>query len=67
MKHHPGVTVARYISRAPYGARGLKHGLGLEQKSLVSRAPYGARGLKQEYIYIIYIGRSAAPRTGRVG
>ena len=40
------VTPRKVAGRAPYGARGLKHGLWDKYVKPESRAPYGARGLK---------------------
>ena len=55
------------MSRAPYGARGLKsyrkETRAYQQKR---RAPYGARGLKLIGGAIGIFGRLVAPRMGRV-
>ena len=55
------------ISRAPYGARGLKYLLAEFTSHLARRrAPYGARGLKYPPPSCLSMSVAVAPRMGRV-
>ena len=55
------------MSRAPYGARGLKSVAALYGDEVyIGRAPYGARGLKWRGAYDHYGSAGVAPRMGRV-
>ena len=54
------------LSRAPYGARGLKFATRRRIPQPGRRAPYGARGLKFSLPYTMPIVPLVAPRMGRV-
>ena len=53
------------VSRAPYGARGLKPLSAAQTKSGSRRAPYGARGLKRYIAGIVAAKISRAPYGAR--
>ena len=46
MKQRLQTTLVGIVSRAPYGARGLKQPRSGWVRAALGRAPYGARGLK---------------------
>ena len=54
------------MSRAPYGARGLKCRDTFRPQQCGCRAPYGARGLKYLDQPPADFDASVAPHTGRV-
>ena len=58
------VILARFSSRAPQGARGLKYRKNTINSSLIRRAPQGARGLKFDIVYDRFAAPESRPARG---
>ena len=62
---YPRRFVMGWPSRAPYGARGLKHDWLVDGEIFFGRAPYGARGLKRGWPGTPARARRRAPYGAR--